>query len=73
MTTVTTVAIKLAKMYIHREKIKFELMPKDGRSYRSAMIVKNSCGPSAPWVGSLESWPETGAVPTSGYTLGNPG
>ena len=53
MTTVTTVAIKLAKMYIHREKIKFELMPKDGRSYRSAMIVKSSYGPSAPWVGSL--------------------
>ena len=53
MTIVTTVAIKLAKMYIHREKIKFELIPRDGRSYRSAMTVKSSCGPSAPWVGRL--------------------
>ena len=26
---------------------------KDGRSYRSAMTVKSSYGPSVPWVGSL--------------------
>ena len=29
--------------------------------------------PAAVWNYKLESWPETGAVPTSGYTLDNPG
>ena len=45
----TAVAMGLAKTCSHWEKTKFDVIPKDRRSQRSAMRVKSTSDSSAPW------------------------
>ena len=43
------VAIGLAKTFSHCEKTRLEVMPRERRSYRSAMRVNKTSNSSAPW------------------------
>ena len=43
------VAIGLAKTFSHCEKTRLEVMPRERRSYRSAMRVNKTSDSSAPW------------------------